>query len=353
MSVHVYSASDPGHDAMDSRNNDGASFQIPRAAAPVRRLAGYLLDAILINALALVIFAQFARPPVSVRTLLSQEDATSLAAYAIIYTLCGIPAALACVTVMTALCGQTVGKAIVGIRVVRMDGRDPVGFRTALMRHAGMIVSGLPFLYGFARIFIAKDRRALHDLLAGTRVVSQRPDWSLGLPFVVQSALAIAGLSWLAIVPGRIELTTIAGTRLPSTFWLLQLLAACVTIALPSGLMFANVLSAAGIRIAFRRLAGGCAAGLLLLLAYALSLSFIGVKLFGDDSIGSWSLGWIVFQGNLKSVLYCGVCVAIVLMVVRTADQGRAVVFWLTVVGTTFWWIGSSLWLLSFVGWFY
>jgi len=68
-----------------------------------------------------------------------------------------------------ALEGQTVGKLVVGARVVGPDGAPPaVG--VSVLRFAGYFVSLLPFGLGFAMAGLRTDRRALHDLLAGTRV---------------------------------------------------------------------------------------------------------------------------------------------------------------------------------------
>lgn len=70
----------------------------------------------------------------------------------------------------TAAAGQTIGKMIAGIRVVGDEG-GRVDVAGAILRGAGVIVSlaalGLPFLVAL----IAEDGRALHDRLAGTRVV--------------------------------------------------------------------------------------------------------------------------------------------------------------------------------------
>jgi uncharacterized RDD family membrane protein YckC len=68
-----------------------------------------------------------------------------------------------------ALEGQTVGKLVVGARVVGPDGAPPaVG--VSVLRFVGYFVSLLPFGLGFAMAGLRTDRRALHDLLAGTRV---------------------------------------------------------------------------------------------------------------------------------------------------------------------------------------
>lgn len=72
--------------------------------------------------------------------------------------------------VLHAALGQTVGKMATRIRVVRMDG-GPVPAGAAIVRYVGYWVSALPFLIGYLMVGVRRDKRALHDLMARTRVV--------------------------------------------------------------------------------------------------------------------------------------------------------------------------------------
>jgi len=66
--------------------------------------------------------------------------------------------------------GRTFGMAVLGIRVVMADG-TPVDPRRGVLR---AIVFPLSFLLcglGFLGILVQRERRALHDLIAGTAVV--------------------------------------------------------------------------------------------------------------------------------------------------------------------------------------
>jgi uncharacterized RDD family membrane protein YckC len=76
--------------------------------------------------------------------------------------------------VLHALEGQTVGKLIVGVRVVGLDG-DPPPLGTSVLRFFAYAVSLFPFALGFVMAGLRSDRRALHDLLAGTRVERLAP----------------------------------------------------------------------------------------------------------------------------------------------------------------------------------
>lgn len=68
------------------------------------------------------------------------------------------------------LSGQTVGKWLLGIRVVSADG-GPVSLGRAMLRLVGYLLSALPLYAGFLWVLIDPQRRALHDRLARTFVV--------------------------------------------------------------------------------------------------------------------------------------------------------------------------------------
>ena len=72
-------------------------------------------------------------------------------------------------TVLHALYGRTLGKALVGIRVVLADGA-PVPVGAALLRWVAYWISLVPCGFGFVMAGLRADKRGLHDLIAGTRV---------------------------------------------------------------------------------------------------------------------------------------------------------------------------------------
>ena len=69
--------------------------------------------------------------------------------------------------------GQTLGKRLLGARVLDESGA-PIGYLWALGRSLATIVATVPFGIGFVMAGFRRDRRGLHDLLAGTRVVRTR-----------------------------------------------------------------------------------------------------------------------------------------------------------------------------------
>jgi uncharacterized RDD family membrane protein YckC len=68
------------------------------------------------------------------------------------------------------LWGQTLGKMAVQIRVVMLDGGS-LTLGTAVIRQLASWLSALIFGIGYLMAGLRADKRALHDLLAGTRVV--------------------------------------------------------------------------------------------------------------------------------------------------------------------------------------
>jgi uncharacterized RDD family membrane protein YckC len=66
--------------------------------------------------------------------------------------------------------GATPGKILIGAKIVMEDG-SPIGYGRALLRYLAEWVSAFSLGAGYLFVAFRPDRRALHDLLAGTRVV--------------------------------------------------------------------------------------------------------------------------------------------------------------------------------------
>jgi uncharacterized RDD family membrane protein YckC len=66
--------------------------------------------------------------------------------------------------------GKTFGMALLGVRVVRADGAD-AGARRAVVRTLALPLSFLLLGLGFIGILLGRNRRALHDVIAGTVVI--------------------------------------------------------------------------------------------------------------------------------------------------------------------------------------
>jgi uncharacterized RDD family membrane protein YckC len=66
--------------------------------------------------------------------------------------------------------GQTVGKKIMGLRVVRLDG-EPITWWVAFERAGGYAAGFATGLLGFAQVYWDANRQAIHDRIVGTVVV--------------------------------------------------------------------------------------------------------------------------------------------------------------------------------------
>ncbi|MCK5378963.1 MAG: RDD family protein [Acidobacteria bacterium] len=69
------------------------------------------------------------------------------------------------------LMGCTPGKWLLGLRVVDHQGRCPIGASRAAMRLLAYMASSVTLIGGHMLAVLRGDRLALHDVLAGTRVV--------------------------------------------------------------------------------------------------------------------------------------------------------------------------------------
>jgi uncharacterized RDD family membrane protein YckC len=76
-------------------------------------------------------------------------------------------------TVLHAAGGQTLGKLVAGVRVIDVDG-EPLTVGAALLRWFAYFVSLAPLGTGFLMAGLRRDKRALHDLIAGSRVERER-----------------------------------------------------------------------------------------------------------------------------------------------------------------------------------
>jgi uncharacterized RDD family membrane protein YckC len=76
--------------------------------------------------------------------------------------------------------GYSVGKRLLGIRIVKLDGSN-VTFGTMLLRVivAGfvyLITLGIAFIVSAFMVAFRKDKRSIHDMIANTYVTYQKPE---------------------------------------------------------------------------------------------------------------------------------------------------------------------------------
>ena len=78
--------------------------------------------------------------------------------------------ALCYFTLFVGMRGQTPGKMLFGLKVIRVSGEE-VGIGRALLRWVGQCLGLLPFCLGFLMAAFSRRKQALHDKIAGTYVV--------------------------------------------------------------------------------------------------------------------------------------------------------------------------------------
>ena len=69
--------------------------------------------------------------------------------------------------------GATPGKMAMGLRITTVQG-EPVDFGKAVLRYIGYFVSGITLGIGYLMIAFTREKRGLHDLIAGTVVIKTR-----------------------------------------------------------------------------------------------------------------------------------------------------------------------------------
>ncbi len=134
----------------------------PRPAGFWIRLVGFAIDVII------VLLAQFLLGVLAARRWGVDVDRSSTIHGAVVFFT--LLFAVLYPTVLYTLTGQTIGKLVIGVRALATDGGLlPPG---AAFLRAVLQWLTLPFLLGLGHVLagLRKDKRALHDLLAGSRV---------------------------------------------------------------------------------------------------------------------------------------------------------------------------------------
>jgi uncharacterized RDD family membrane protein YckC len=164
------------------RRRERRSKQLRNRARPDRialrsnRMAAAIVDALFVTlvltALAWIVMG------ISASVGVDLNDETALGILAVVIVVMGILYTL----IPTALWGQTLGKRLAGIRVVRSDNFDVPGWRRAAIRTLGLTPLGwMPYgnaavAAGESMFMFTRTRQGLHDLIAGTVVVDDR-EW--------------------------------------------------------------------------------------------------------------------------------------------------------------------------------
>ena len=102
----------------------------------------------------------------------AMRSTTAIAAVGLAY-LVGISIACAYESLFVYKLGATPGKIIFGLRVVRPDG-GPISLGRSIGRYFAKMLSGIILGIGYIMAGFDAEKRALHDMLADTRVIKTR-----------------------------------------------------------------------------------------------------------------------------------------------------------------------------------
>ncbi|MFA5701450.1 MAG: RDD family protein [Desulfuromonas sp.] len=154
-------ASEPPAPAEPEQQRGGGSA--PPAGFWVRAVAA-VLDSMISGLL------QFAMV-FALRAITELSGTSNLPAVQILTMLFGTLAGLFYYVFFTGYSGQTPGKMLLRLKVVRLDDTK-VSYGQALIRESiGKFISGIILGIGYFMVALRADKRALHDLMADTRVI--------------------------------------------------------------------------------------------------------------------------------------------------------------------------------------
>lgn len=130
------------------------------------RLGAYLIDMLLLNAISYLVLgsAQIKLDPAALPSM--DVLLRTLGPY----LLASLGLHLVYHVSLNGQFGATLGKMAIGARIENVDG-SRLGFGKAFLRWLALFVTQLTLGFGYLLIALREDKRALHDLLAGTRVV--------------------------------------------------------------------------------------------------------------------------------------------------------------------------------------
>ncbi|WP_068513477.1 RDD family protein [Caldimicrobium thiodismutans] len=130
--------------------------ELGRLVSPAKRLGAFVLDIVLFFVLMLILRLFFS-------PIIKKESDIVFLSFLV----------LLMVELLFFSRGTTLGKMVLGMRVVKTDGRR-AGFFTMLFRELiGKSISGFFFSLGFLWILLDRERQGWHDKLASTYVVER------------------------------------------------------------------------------------------------------------------------------------------------------------------------------------
>ncbi len=149
-------------------NSDGNSSLQWVTAGFVVRLVAYTLDVLIVGVGVTVVKAPFwigsliLQSPFWSRDILFQYSLVDIIGY-----LCGVIYFI----LMTYYSGNTLGKRVMNLRVVSRNSNQMTWLQVIYRETIGRFLSGVIYGIGYLMILGDQDKRALHDMLAETKVI--------------------------------------------------------------------------------------------------------------------------------------------------------------------------------------
>ncbi len=132
-------------------------------AKPYHRVISYLIDVLIYNSPFLILVYWFSG---TYDAQLFFDRLITFFALLLVFGLC-LPFIK---SYMVSSLGGTFGKILTGTEILNMEDKKISFWRAFLRNYLGYMVSGIIMWLGFIWIFVDKDRRAWHDMIAGTYV---------------------------------------------------------------------------------------------------------------------------------------------------------------------------------------
>jgi uncharacterized RDD family membrane protein YckC len=164
--------SDTGAPAADEPSAEPAAGAPVRYAGLVTRAVSFVIDATLVNLVALMVSVGTALV-LSLLPLARSLHAAGLAVAGAVYILWSGAYFVA----FWSTTGQTPGDRVMQIRVTRLDGGTLKPVR-AVLRCIGVVLAALPLFLGFVPILLTSRRRGFQDVM-GRSVVIEAPSLSI------------------------------------------------------------------------------------------------------------------------------------------------------------------------------
>lgn len=168
-------AKPPTHGQFTSMAEEGFPFgwSVGQFAGWWRRFVAWvILDCLILGAIGTVVFLVLWGLPTLIFGLIDQNLAAVGGFIGLLLGLAGaIVAYILYVIVPTGKTGMTIGKRIMGIKVVDREGNPPGIGKAFLRESVGKLLSEVIFGLGFILAAFDNQRRAWHDRIAGTYVI--------------------------------------------------------------------------------------------------------------------------------------------------------------------------------------